>query len=222
MLSIQAMGQSSDFTYINWFSVSDQASSGQHPSDQTLSKTRWHELSSELDFTEDSVKAKKPQETSIKKLPETSWLKYIWLILIIGLIAVLVILLFPYFRNKAIHSEVDLVFDLQPESAVAFMSLDIEKMLELALKRKDYVAACRYIYLKTLQDMMHKNVIVYRKDKTNMDYLGELKSSKIEDPFRLLTVCFESVWYGGIMADDTKYREISILALAVKEALEAS
>lgn len=203
----------------NWYTLSEQRADSSEQVHASLDKSLWQELSAELDFTEDSLINKKSREKSIRKLPENNWLKYIWLILIIGILIVVVILLYPYLRRKWPSDVSAPLFDLHPENEQSLLMSDIQKMLNSALKAQDYQIACRCIYLGVLQNLIQQNLIVYRKDKTNMDYLHEMAGTEVEQSFRALTISFESVWYGGVRADQQKYEEMKELSEAVKEAV---
>ena len=203
----------------NWYTLSEQRADSSEQVHASLDKSLWQELSAELDFTEDSLINKKSREKSIRKLPEKNWLKYIWLILIIGILIVVVILLYPYLRRKWPSDVSAPLFDLHPENEQSLLMSDIQKMLNSALKAQDYQIACRCIYLGVLQNLIQQNLIVYRKDKTNMDYLHEMAGTEVEQSFRALTISFESVWYGGVRADQQKYEEMTELSEAVKEAV---
>jgi hypothetical protein len=203
----------------NWYSLSEQRADSSVRLKEALDRRQWQALSAELDFTEDSLVKHKPQEKSIKKLPENNWLKYIWLILIIGILIVVVILLYPYLRKKWPSDASVPMFDWHPETEQSLLKSDIEKMLESALKMQDYKLACRCLYLDVLQRMMQQNMIVYRKDKTNMDYLREISGTQAMQAFRALTISFESVWYGGVQANQHKYEEMAELNKAVREAV---
>lgn len=203
----------------NWYTLSEQRADSSVQLKEALDRRQWQELSAELDFAEDTIVMHQTQEKSIKKLPESNWLKYIWLILILGILAVVVILIYPYLKRNSPYDESASIFDLHPENAESFLVNDFQKMLEQALKIQDYQAACRCLYLDVLQSMMQKNLIVFRKDKTNMDYLKEISDTQAAKAFKALTVSFESVWYGGIHADQPKYEEMAVLSKAVKEAV---
>lgn len=203
----------------NWYTLSEQRADSSEQVVASLDKSLWQELSAELDFTEDSLINKKSREKSIRKLPENNWLKYIWLILIIAILIVVVILLYPYLRRKWPSDVSAPLFDLHPENEQSLLMSDIQKMLNSALKAQDYQIACRCIYLGVLQNLIQQNLIVYRKDKTNMDYLHEMAGTEVEQSFRALTISFESVWYGGVRADQQKYEEMTELSEAVKEAV---
>lgn len=203
----------------NWYTLSEQRADSSEQVVASLDKSLWQELSAELDFTEDSIVNKKPQERSIKKLPENNWLKYIWLILIIGILVVVVILIYPYLRRQWPSDASAPLFDMHPETEESLLMSDFQKLLESALKLQDYKLACRCLYLGVLQNMIQQNLIVYRKDKTNMDYLQEIAGTPVEASFRAMTISFESVWYGGVAADQQKYEEMAELSEAVKEAV---
>ena len=91
-------------------------------------------------------------------------------------------------RNKKIDRKRAIEFnDLESiESNLDEANLD-DFILE-ALNTQDYRLAVRLYYLKILQSLKRKEIIEWKKDKTNKDYLKELKNTTFHNtPFRRLS-----------------------------------
>ena len=82
---------------------------------------------------------------------------------------------------------------------------DYEKLLQLAVKKKDYRLATRYYYLSLLKNLSQKNHIEYHKDKTNAEYQFELKDKKMRSAFSYLSYIYSYVWYGEFSIDEFKF-----------------
>lgn len=85
---------------------------------------------------------------------------------------------------------------------------DFESLLEHAIKNKDYRLSTRYYYLLLLQKLAEKKLIDYNIDKTNADYLLELKEAKMKDQFSFLSYIYNYVWYGEFPVNDIKFKTI--------------
>ena len=55
----------------------------------------------------------------------------------------------------------------------------------LHVERKDYKLAVRYLFLKSLKLLSEKEIIELRNNKTNHQYLSEIKNSKFQKHFKL-------------------------------------
>ena len=82
---------------------------------------------------------------------------------------------------------------------------DIEALLSKALTNKEYRLAIRYYYLLILKGLSHKKVIDYHKDKTNSEYLFEIKSNDLRDQFSHLSYIYAYVWYGEFPIDENGF-----------------
>lgn len=75
--------------------------------------------------------------------------------------------------------------------------LDIARLLDQAKCDRNYKLAIRLYYLDLLKKLNEQGAIVWKKDKTNRDYLAELFSANFFfDEIRRLTLSYEAVWYG--------------------------
>ncbi|CAL2107686.1 conserved hypothetical protein [Tenacibaculum sp. 190524A02b] len=85
---------------------------------------------------------------------------------------------------------------------------DYEKLLLRAIKNKEYRLATRYYYLSVLKKMNHKELIDFHKDKTNSQYLFELKDSEIRKQFSYLLYIYDYVWYGEFPVNELQFNTI--------------
>ncbi|MDT7831633.1 hypothetical protein RQM59_04535 [Flavobacteriaceae bacterium S356] len=85
---------------------------------------------------------------------------------------------------------------------------DINTLLSKAVKDKDYRLATRYYYLSLLKLLSDHELINYDKDKTNSEYLFELKDTKMRSHFSYLSYIYNYVWYGEFAVDELKFSTI--------------
>lgn len=75
--------------------------------------------------------------------------------------------------------------------------LDITQSLKQALDVGNLRLAIRIYYLSLLKGLNANGRIEWKKDKTNLDYLGELFAKDyLYEEIRSLTLLYERVWYG--------------------------
>jgi hypothetical protein len=76
-------------------------------------------------------------------------------------------------------------------------AIDLNTMLERALAGGDLRLVIRVYYLTLLHKLHESGNIVWKKNKTNLDYLLELLTKgSYYDEVRHLTRAYETVWYG--------------------------
>ena len=94
---------------------------------------------------------------------------------------------------------------LQEEEKNDPVSVDYTRLLNTAINNKDYRLATRYLYLQSLQKLMIAGAISYSQDKTNYQYLIELKNQPYRKEFSLLTLHYEYAWYGDFLLDEAGF-----------------
>ncbi|MFD2920502.1 hypothetical protein ACFS6H_12320 [Terrimonas rubra] len=65
-----------------------------------------------------------------------------------------------------------------------------------AMAAGDYRLAVRLMYLQVLANMHHRNIIKYKQDATNFDYLMQLHQTGYYPEFFKVTRHYEYAWYG--------------------------
>ncbi len=83
--------------------------------------------------------------------------------------------------------------------------IDINKLLTKAIESKDYRLAIRYQFLLTLQKLSKSDIIEWHFDKTNSDYLSEIKPPEIQKGFKQIAYLYDHIWYGEQTIDNIKY-----------------
>ena len=144
---------------------------------------------------------KPPEVDPNKKYKEPFYLQnwfrtLLWVIIIGAFIAVLVWFLIAsdikLFRKKAkpLPSQEDMAISED------IFSVDYEQELEKAIANQNYRLGVRLMYLHVLRMFSEKNIIEYKIERTNSDYLLQLFNTSYYKDFFRLTRNFEYVWYG--------------------------
>jgi len=133
----------------------------------------------------------------------------LWVLIIGGFVAFLIIYLsngnVGLFRrgNRPIASggvetvETDNIFEI-----------NYQREIDKAVSNGDYRLAIRLLFLRSLKNLSDRNVIQYKQDRTNFDYLMQLHPTKYYNDFFRITRNYEYAWYGQFEIDSEKYNII--------------
>ncbi|HWY98942.1 MAG TPA: DUF4129 domain-containing protein [Bacteroidia bacterium] len=86
--------------------------------------------------------------------------------------------------------------------------MDFEKLIGNAIENHQYRIAVRYLYLRLLKDLSDTNLINWKAEKTNRDYLDELRSTPFGTHFREVTLLFDYAWYGDVAVNENNFGQI--------------
>lgn len=85
--------------------------------------------------------------------------------------------------------------------------VNFDTLISEALKENNYRLATRYLYLKSLKLLTNKNSIEWHYDKTNSDYINEIKDENIKAAFKRISYIYDYVWYGEFPIDNIVYNK---------------
>lgn len=86
--------------------------------------------------------------------------------------------------------------------------IEWEKEIRKAEQDHNYRLAVRCHFLKGLKILSRKHMIQWRVEKTNYDYLMEIKEEGVNSLFNKLCFEYEAIWYGNFDVDEAKYLSI--------------
>jgi Domain of unknown function (DUF4129) len=84
-------------------------------------------------------------------------------------------------------------------------TIKFESELDKAIRLKNYKLAVRIMYLEVLKTLNDKQLIDWNKNKTNLDYVKEIKNTNLKADFRQITNSFDYVWYGNFNIDASTF-----------------
>ncbi|MBR9846024.1 MAG: DUF4129 domain-containing protein [Algicola sp.] len=87
---------------------------------------------------------------------------------------------------------------------------DINALIDNAIAQKNYRLAIRYYYLLSLKYLSEQQVIIWQQEKTNEDYITEIKSDSIKNNFKNITRIYDYVWYGEFNIDQLRFESLKI------------
>lgn len=131
--------------------------------------------------------------------------------IVYGLLGVIVLYLLIKFL---LQNPVSSVFKTENKTIDGFSyveenikQIDFEKLMNDALKSNNYRLATRYLYLKSLKVLANKKTIEWHFEKTNSDYLNEIKDLKLKALFKRVSYIYDYVWYGEFPIDETSFNK---------------
>jgi len=85
--------------------------------------------------------------------------------------------------------------------------INFDELITKAIDKKDYKVAVRYLYLKALKILSDEKLIELQINKTNRDYLYEIKKKDLAIFFSQATRSFEFIWYGDFPVEIDLYSQ---------------
>lgn len=154
---------------------------------------------------------KKPDEPkkSYTPLGQQTWFKtLIWLIIIGAFVAFLVTYLSG--SNISLFRKKNVVITNQDSEEMPedIFAINYQKEIDKASAAGNYRLAVRLMFLHLLKNLSERNIINYKQDKTNFDYLSELHATAWYQPFFKVTRNYEYSWYGKFEIKEDAYRLI--------------
>ena len=83
--------------------------------------------------------------------------------------------------------------------------INFSDSIEKFERQEDYRSAVRYQFLLVLKKLADKKLISWNPEKTNKDYLSELKNKELKSNFKDLAYIFDYVWYGEFEVNQENY-----------------
>ena len=142
--------------------------------------------------------------------PAMGFLKWILNVLpyvIAGLVLFLIIKFFLKVnaRNIIDGKKAQSIVNLSDEEAL-IKEKDLPTLIKTAITNGDFKLATRYYYLLLLKKLSEKELISWKQEKTNEDYIKELATNKsLYKEFETLTHLYDYVWYGEFLIDKEKF-----------------
>lgn len=127
--------------------------------------------------------------------------------------AIIIILLVVYFIVRALLKKEGLWIFGKSRKALSAKDIgvenlettDFQSLIGNTLQTADYRLAIRYYYLWLLKLLAYNNIIKWHRDKTNSDYLYEIKDEALRSQFRYLSYIYDYSWYGEFPVSEGDY-----------------
>lgn len=144
---------------------------------------------------------KKPTRSFI----DTSFFQtLLWFIIIGGFATFLIMYLYNSNAGLFRKSQALDVEEYEFETNDIF-AINYQKEIDKAISTGDYRLAVRLMFLRLLKNLSERNIIQYKQDNTNFDYLLQLQSTGMYPDFFRITRNYEYSWYGQFEIDKDKF-----------------
>ena len=110
-------------------------------------------------------------------------------------------------KNKKIKRTTEEKIDIQKIEA-NIHEADLDYFTRQAKEAGDYNLAIRLYYLAILKELSLQKAIKWKVDKTNREYMQELRASAHFADFRSLTYVFEQAWYSNRLLDAASFEQL--------------
>lgn len=157
-------------------------------------------------------KKEKDFDPSYTPFMQRSWVQtLLWIIIVAGFVGAIIFYLVDsnvgLFRKKKVPLPQGT--EENGELPEDIFAINYQKELDRAVAAGNYRLATRLMFLRLLRKLSERQLISYKHDKTNLDYLMELSSKTWYPVFFRLTRHFEYSWYGHFEVGEEAYRIIA-------------
>lgn len=134
--------------------------------------------------------------------------------ILLKIIAILIVIAVIYMIVKAImNKEGQWIFGKNSDKKMIHYDeieknlhlVDFEKLIKNSLQTGEKRLTIRYYYLWLLKKMSEKQIIIWDVEKTNSDYLYEIKNQTQKDEFAYLSYLYNYIWYGEFDLDNVAF-----------------
>ncbi|MEL1244094.1 DUF4129 domain-containing protein [Flavobacterium sp. DGU11] len=95
-------------------------------------------------------------------------------------------------------------FDISDEN---IHEMDFRKLVDETKQTGDYKLTVRYYFLWVLKKLSNREIIDWHWDKTNSDYLYEIRDNKLKKDFEYLSYVYDYSWYGDFPLDEKAFEK---------------
>ena len=181
-----------------------------------VSSDAWQKAAGNLNYNDDVPKVVEKKEAPRQRnLPNLNWNAGWWMlvakifsvIVLVFLVGLVIYQMVQSPSNQAIraHDGTPITFD---NLDAYIQETDLERFLREALATGNYNQAVRIYYLQVIKDLSQKEAIQWSREKTNRDYLREMRSHSLSSDFKSATHTYEEVWYGNLNLDQNLFSNI--------------
>lgn len=134
--------------------------------------------------------------------------------IVLKILALLVVLFVVYLIVKAIiNKEGKWIFGRSSKKKIStndafeedIHNIDFRSIIEKSKQANNHRLSIRYYYLWLLKRMSDSYIIEWDIEKTNTDYLYEIKKQSLKEEFQYLSYIYDYSWYGEFSIDDALF-----------------
>lgn len=180
------------------------------PEPRPFEEEKWKEATKNLDYTEEPEEVKKNKKDSSPLISGQFFeflagvFNIVAVIVAFFILAYLVYLLAEnyYFEPRRQKASRDVMIENLEDY---IHDIDLDALLAETLKNENYKLAIRIQYLMVIKLLSNQNLIRWKRQKTNGEYLSEIFGNTNFTDFQKATGVYERVWFGDVNLDKEKY-----------------
>ena len=169
---------------------------------------------------ENEAKPADPSKTQHSKKTTINWATVITYLAIAIFIAILIWYLinnnFIFLKRKSTSVQTN----HYQEAHKDIFSIDYATAIKEAVAQKDYRLAIRLQYLELLKTLAERQLISFMPDKTNFEYMLQMRNSPFYDDLSSVTRNYEYSWYGLFDITGPLYQQINNAFQRFKQKLK--
>ncbi|MCS6929120.1 MAG: DUF4129 domain-containing protein [Saprospiraceae bacterium] len=164
----------------------------------------WQKAIGHLDYSDDvsppAASTPRPQPSEPSELPQLNWLSDALKVVLVGTLFLavgwLVYSLWRFSRNPVLKREENapVVRNLSERSTP---QNQLFSQLQQAIVNEEYRLAVRLHFLIVLERLAQGGALRWSREKTNQQYLQEIKDHPLSSSFREAVLFYERAWYGN-------------------------
>lgn len=185
---------------------------------RNIEDSHWSKSSGHLDYSKD-IPAPPKAEKAAPKVPDANWLgafdglgtilQVLAIIFAIALIGWGVWRMMDQPANRKIATDGVVI---NAENLDAYLhETDLDVFLREALQAQDFKLAIRIRYLQAIKHLTDRGKIQWAKEKTNREYVREMRPHAQGEAFKQATQVYERAWYGNRPLRATEFAVIEPL-----------
>ncbi|MFN0214029.1 MAG: DUF4129 domain-containing protein [Saprospiraceae bacterium] len=189
----------------------------------------WDEATGEMDYSKD---VPKPPKVRKKRAPKESSPSFDWtgmtqglgnLLQVLAILFALAMIAYGIYwmmqapRNRRLSRDGTEITLANLDEYIH--ETDLERFLREALAQANWPLAIRLYFLQTIKLLSEKDLILWSKEKTNRDYLREMRGHRLGTHFRDATRQYERVWYGNQALTSEEFAQMEPLFKALLEEI---
>lgn len=106
-----------------------------------------------------------------------------------------------------------------PEELKLATVSEYDKLIQQSVNLADYRSAVRFLFLKTLVQLAERDCIQQSADKTNYQYVQEIRAD-LKNDFSSLVLNYEYTWYGNVALTRELYNGIENKFIAFNKKIQ--
>ncbi len=126
----------------------------------------------------------------------------------LGIFALVMVILTLIKGKVKIVQKEDKEVDLKYTNIEDRQDVDWQRLIDEEIRAERFNLALRLLFLQTIQLLNQKELIVWKKDKTNYDYIRELRKSGFDTSFANLMRFYNFGWFGDFKVEEREFNEI--------------